>query len=77
MPVFSEEHSSCESCTVGVGATRASKIVSDLSKGRAPNGPQAEVTMMDLVEDPVALLALGNDSRERLDPGAASGAIID
>ena len=46
-PVFSGEHSSCESCwSVGVGARKASKIVSDLVKGRAPSRPQIGVTMM-------------------------------
>lgn len=48
-PVFSEEHSSCESWTVGVGAAKASKIVSDLTKGRAPFRPQIEVTMFEFV----------------------------
>lgn len=59
---------------MGVGATRASKIVSDLIKGRAPNGAQVLVSMMGLVEDPVALLALGGNSRERPDASIASGA---
>ena len=49
-PVFSEEHSSCESWTVGVGAAKASKIVSDLMKGRAPSRPPIEVTMAVFVE---------------------------
>ena len=54
-PVFNEEHSCCESWTVGAGATRASKIVSILVMGRAPDRPQLEVSMMGLVEDPGAL----------------------
>lgn len=77
VPVFSEEHSCCESCTVGVGATRASKMVSDLIKGGAPNGPQFEGTMIESVEDPVALLALGDNSREMQDTSTASEATID
>lgn len=50
-PVFCDEHSACESCTVGVGARKASKMASELIQGRAPRRPQIDVIMMGMVED--------------------------
>lgn len=48
-PVFCDEHSACESCTVGVGARKASKMASELIQGRAPRRPQIDVIMMGLM----------------------------
>ena len=72
--VFSDEHSSCESWTVGVGVPRASKMMSDLTKGRAPSCPQGEVPMTGSVEVLGGLLALGDNSRAMLDARIASRA---
>ena len=65
-PVFREEHNSCESWTVGIGAEKASRIVNDWIKGRAPYRPHCEVIMIGFAEDPGELLALGDDSRKIL-----------
>ena len=45
-PVLSEEQNCCDSWTVGVGATRTSKIESDMMKGRVPSPAQLEVTIL-------------------------------
>lgn len=76
--MFNEEHSSCDSCwTVGVGAVKHSKIASDLMKGRGPNRPKIEVSMMGFVEDPEPLLARQENGRVILDTRIASQADID
>ena len=61
--VFNEEQSSCESWTVGIGATSASKIVSGLMEGRPRSRPRFEVAMMGSAGDPGELQARCNDSR--------------
>lgn len=75
-PVFCEEHSCCESWTVGVGATRASKMASDLTEGRAAIRPQLKVTMMGFAGVPEALLELDDNSRVILGPRNAGRADI-
>ena len=51
-PVFCEEHSSCDSWTEGLGTAKASKMVSDLRKGRALSGLQIEAAMLGFFENP-------------------------
>ena len=57
---------------MGVGAAKASKIVSDLMNGRAPSRPQIEVSMMKIVDDPGARLGPRDNSRVILDARIAS-----
>ena len=51
-PVFCEEHSSCDSWTEDLGAAKASKMVSDLMKGRALSGLQIGTAILGFVENP-------------------------
>ncbi|CAF9938528.1 MAG: hypothetical protein ALECFALPRED_007716 [Alectoria fallacina] len=76
-PVFNEAHSACESWTVGVGAAKASKIVSNFMEGRPPSRPQIEVAIMGFVEDPGRQLALRDNGRAIIDSSIASQADID
>ena len=76
-PVFCKEHSSCDNWTEGLGAAKASRIVSDLMKGRALNCLQIEVAIMGLIGNPEALLALGDNDRRIPDARIASGADVD
>lgn len=66
-PVFCEEHRSCDNWTVGLGATRASKIVSELMKGRTLSGLQIEAAMLGLIGDPRPRAAFRNIGRVVLD----------
>lgn len=76
-PVFCEEHNPCDNWTEGLGAAKASKIVSDLMKSRAPSRLQIELAMMGFVEDAETVLALRNNGREPLDARIASRADIE
>ena len=76
-PVFSEAHSSCESWTVGIGAAKASKIVSNFMKGRLPSRPQIEMAIMGFVEDRGRQLALRDNGRAIIDASIAGQADTD
>ena len=76
-PVFCEEHNSCDNWTEGLGAAKASKIASELMKGRALSRLQIEVPIMGFVGDPEVLLALRNNDRRLPDARIASGADVD
>ncbi len=76
-PVFCEEHNSCDNWSEGLGAAKASKIVSDLMKGRALSRLQIEVAIMGFVRDPEVLLALRDNDRRIPDARIASGADVD
>lgn len=71
-PVFCEEHNPCDNWTEGLGAAKASKIVSDLMKGRALSRRQTDVAIMGLVVELRALLALRDNDRVILDARIAS-----
>ena len=71
-PVFCEEHNSWTNWTDGLGAAKASKMVSDLMKGRALSRLQIDVAIMGLVVELRALLALGYNDRVILDTRIAS-----
>ena len=51
-PVFCEEHSSCDNWIEGLGAAKASKMVSDLMKGRGFSGIQIEAAMLGPIGNP-------------------------
>ena len=64
--MFCEEQSSCDNWTEGVGTAKASKIVSELIEGRAPNRVQIEPVMMGFVKEAGTLPALDNNGRGTL-----------
>ena len=64
--MFCEEQSCCVNWTEGLGSARASKTVSELMKGRAPDRVQIEPVMIGFVEGAGTLPALDNDRRGTL-----------
>lgn len=64
--MFCEEQSSCDNWTEGLGTAKASKIVSEVMKGRAPNRVQIGAIMIGFVEGAGTLPALDNDGRGTL-----------
>ena len=66
-PVFCEEHSSCDNWTEGLGAAKASKMVSNLMKGRALSGLQVEAAMLGFFENPGPPMAFRDNGSVVLD----------
>ena len=64
--MFCEEQSACDNWIDGLGRAKASKIVSELMKGRAPNRVQIGPVIIGLVKGGGTLPALDYDGRGTL-----------